>query len=135
MLFSCGTSSNGDGELPAASFNTSISGSSLTIAISVPDHHHAYLDRGEEGNLIPVQFYWEDFVEAGILETEPEPISAPEGVFDEDERAIVLRGEGEYVFEIGNAGELSGETLRARTQICDEIRGVCYRPENHDIQL
>ncbi|MCR9144662.1 MAG: protein-disulfide reductase DsbD N-terminal domain-containing protein [bacterium] len=125
-------SAGGPGDVPAAL----ISGRTLddgraAINVDVPSRHHAYLDAGKHGNLIPIGFDWQG------LSPEPEQVTAPVGERDEDVQAQVLRGSGTYVFKAGgeNAPPFAGRSLRVRSQICDEDKGICYRPTWTDVKL
>jgi len=87
----------------------------IQLEVLVPPGHHAYLDAGKEGNLIPVSFRWDG--------SAPNLTLAPLGEFDEQVRATVLRGRGQWQFEKGAA-----TAVTVRSQICDEKIGLCYPP-------
>jgi hypothetical protein len=118
----------GSGDRPRPQISSEISGDTIRFSITVPENHHAYLDKGSEGNLIPVTFDW-----GGMKE--PGPVFVPIGTRDERVRATVLRGSGDFLFRSPNAMEYSGKKVRVLTQICDDIQGICYRPEYSDIFL
>ncbi len=103
--------------------------------VVVPGGHHAYLNRGTEENLIPVSFFWDDLVQSGILSGEPALVSKPQGVYDKEFEAQVLRGQGQFEFKIPSVSKLIGKTLRVRSQVCDETRGICYRPVTENILI
>lgn len=88
---------------------------SILVELLIPEAHHAYLDAGKEGNLIPVSFRWEGGSPALSL--------APMGEFDEKVHAKVLRRQGQWKFEKGTA-----TAVTVRSQICDEKIGLCYPP-------
>lgn len=122
----------GPGDVPAAAISGRVlENGQAEIRVDVPSRHHAYLDAGEFGNLIPVGFDWQG------LSPEPQAVSAPEGVRDDEVKAQVLRGQGSFVFAAGGEGapEFAGRSLRVRSQICDEDKGICYRPTWTDVTL
>lgn len=104
------------------------------MRVKVPENHHAYLDSGPEGSFIPVAADWAALVKAGSLERAPDLASAPAGTLDKDSGAKVLRGTGEFVFK-GNLKSLAGKTVQVRTQVCDDLKGICYRPRIQDVTL
>jgi hypothetical protein len=117
------------GEVPEAGFHGRIlpDGQTIEIVASIPPRHHAYLDAGDEGNLIPIGFDWQD------LTPEPVALSMPTGERDEDVKARVLRGDGRFQFQHSTVSP--GVQVRVRSQICDEDRGVCYRPTWNEVEL
>ncbi len=106
----------------------------MQIQVTVPEHHHAYLDKGRDGVLLDLQFNWQKLIESGALKKEPEKKSAPAGAQDDTAHATVLRGTGTFEF-IAPAKDVEGKNLAARIQICNETRGICYRPETIDVQI
>lgn len=117
--------------LPQPSFSAAISDGRLNVTITVPDRHHAYLDSGREGNLIPVTFDWKSWTGEGLAE--PEPAGRPEGVIDEESGARILRGKGVFSFNLPADQAKQLKNFRVRVQICDEVKGVCYRPAWYDV--
>ncbi len=101
----------------------------LEVLVAVPPGHHAYLDRGDMEALIPISFDW---AQTGASPT----LSArPDGERDETVGATVLRGAGRFVFESAASAALRGKTVRVQSQICNEEKGVCYRPTVQEIEL
>lgn len=119
------------GDVPAAAFAARVLGDGqVEINVNVPSRHHAYLDAGEYGNLIPLAFDWQG------LTPEPKITAAPTGEHDEEVKARVLRGNGRFVFQFAPpAPDLQGRTIKVRSQICDEDKGICYRPTWTDVSL
>ncbi|EHQ04691.1 protein-disulfide reductase DsbD family protein [Leptonema illini] len=121
--------------VPEPSLSAAIANGKLNVTVTVPDRHHAYLDGGREGNLIPVTFDWKAWTADGLAE--PKPAAQPEGVIDEESGARILRGQGVFAFELpADAAETkkAGDAnFRVRVQICDEVKGICYRPAWHDV--
>lgn len=105
----------------------------VEIEVDVPNRHHAYLDAGEYGNLIPIAFEWQG------AEPEPKFLMGPSGEQDDEVKAKVLRGLGRFVFEIKAEQiaqlESASPALRVRSQICDEDKGICYRPTWNELKL
>ncbi|HBS05275.1 MAG TPA: hypothetical protein DEA96_09935 [Leptospiraceae bacterium] len=120
------TERSGNDGIPEASIRATALENRVTVSISIPADHHAYLNRGPQDNLIPVEFDWKPAMEAGKIQQEPALESSPEGKTEEATGALVLRGTGEFVFS--TAGAPHGADLRVRTQICNEISGMCFRP-------
>lgn len=122
------------GDVPAAAISGRVlENGHAEINVQVPSRHHAYLDAGEHGNLIPIGFDWQG------LTPEPATVQAPTGEHDDEVKAQVLRGNGIFVFESGAenaaAPALAGRTLKVRSQICDEDKGICYRPTWTEVSL
>ncbi len=106
-----------------------LSESQMEILVQIPPKHHAYLDRGDEKNYIPITFDWSSHIENGTLDEKPVLVKKPTGERNDEAGATVLRGRGNFVFESENFAKLQNKRLKVRTQICDEIKGICYRPE------
>ena len=123
--------SGGPGDIPEATFSArALPDGSLEIQAQIPPRHHAYLDAGDHGNLIPIAFDWQG------LEPAPEKVSTPAGVRDDAVGAQVLRDGGRFVFKAGaDAEDLNGKTVKVRSQICDEDKGICYRPTWTDVRI
>lgn len=102
---------------------------SIAIELKLAPDSHAYLDRGLEGNLIPIEFDWKPFLQSKILSVEPQLLVAPVGEYEKKVKASVLRGKGRFLFEGPSLKKLLGKKLRVRTQVCDEVQNICYRPE------
>lgn len=125
-----------DSSLPSTQISAISSDSgNIQVEVRVPAGFHAYLDRGKEGNLIPVTFFWDDLVQAGVLTEKPQTLEAPEGSFDSHFNATVLRGNGIYLFKTKGTAGLQGNTIRVQTQICDDAKGICYRPRTDAVKI
>jgi thiol:disulfide interchange protein DsbD len=122
---------------PAGGPETDADGNTtVRIAVQVPPDHHGYLDRGDEGLLIPLTFNFESLETQSVRVTE---IARPQGSRDEQAHATVLRGEGEFVFRLDpTAASLptQGEfpTL-VRYQICNDVTNICYPPRTTAVPL
>ncbi|MBX7058507.1 MAG: hypothetical protein K1X75_10620 [Leptospirales bacterium] len=124
---SCSPDSSSSPAAPEARISAHLRGTNqLAVTITVPPRYHAYLDAGDGNALIPVSFDWSA---SGL---QPKPLSSPEGERDETVQARVLRGRSEFVFAADNAATASGRSVRVQTQICNEERGICYRPRWQD---
>ncbi len=96
------------------------------IALQVPPGHHGYIDRGDDGFLIPFSFSFPGLEETGVV---AELTSAPAGVRDDKVRAQVLRGSGDFMFRLVPAPQPAVDaTARLRYQICNDVTGICYPP-------
>lgn len=116
--------------LPDATISAVNQGDKLNVVIQVPERHHAYLDSGRDGNLIPVTFDWKNL---GIQLADLKSTEVPAGELEPDTGARVLRGEGRFSFELPQS--VNNQTqFRVRVQICDEVKGICYRPVWHEVQ-
>lgn len=101
----------------------------LEVLVAVPPGHHAYLDRGDMEVLIPISFDW------ALTGANPALSTRPNGERDETVGATVLRGAGRFVFESAAPETLRGKIVRVQSQICNEEKGVCYRPTVQEIEL
>ncbi len=102
--------------------------STVQVSVIVPPGHHAYLDKGVEGNYIPVSV---DTSGVGDLRLK----DSPPGELDKEVRAKVLRGMGAFLYETKDASAAAGKSLRVRSQICDERKGVCYAPRTVEVKI
>ena len=104
--------------------------------MAVPANHHAYLDKGDTGRLLEVEFGWDDLVTRARLKAPPTVESKPIGERDDDVGARVLRGVGVWTFRVDPSdAALAGASVSVRTQICDEKIGLCYPPERRTVSL
>jgi len=121
--------------LPQAKIQTRIQAENkLEISVTVPHAHHAYLDKGKEGNYIQISFDWKALQDAGALKGAPRMIQKPKGEYDKLAKATVLRGKGAYVFQSQEAWP-RGKTLKVKSQVCNETKGVCYPPHTEKVVL
>ncbi len=104
------------------------------LRVRVPASHHAYLDKGPAGAFIPIAPDWDSLVKAGRIKSAPALSRSPGGTLDKDSGAMVLRGTGEFEYT-GNLTDLAGETIQVRTQVCDDIKGICYRPKTENVTI
>lgn len=106
------------------------------IAVRIPPDHHGYLDRGDEGTLIPLAFSFAPLEERGVRVTR---ISRPAGERDEKVHATVLRGQGVFAFRMAteNTALPTTETIPAtlRYQICNDLTNICYAPASTEVAL
>ncbi|MBW7858467.1 MAG: hypothetical protein H3C43_09290 [Leptonema sp. (in: Bacteria)] len=116
--------------LPDATISAVNQNGKLSVVMQVPERHHAYLDSGRDGNLIPVTFDWKNL---GLLEADLQSTEMPSGELEPDTGARVLRGEGRFSFELPQSVNNQAQ-FRVRVQICDEVKGICYRPVWHEVQ-
>lgn len=106
----------------------------FTIKVSVPNGHHAYLDRGDRGGFIPLSFDFSGVESAGYKVSN---ILTPKGVYDRDVEATVLRGIVEFKFSIlrVKGREFIIPPVRVKSQICDDITKICFLPQIDEVVL
>lgn len=104
------------------------------IRVSVPKNHHAYLNKGDKGIFIPLNFNFSGVESVGYKIS---PISKPKGVYDNEVNARVLRGTGDFKFLIHRikGREFIIPPIKARSQICNDITKICYFPNTDDIPI
>ncbi len=100
------------------------------ITVEIPTDHHGYLDSGDEGLLIPLAFTFDN---PGINAQE---IARPTGERDEQAHATVLRGQGEFAFQLAFTGPISDAPhANLRYQICNDVTNICYPPRTVQVPL
>ena len=106
----------------------------IKVNIKIPRGHHAYLDRGRDGYLIPISFDWKPLKKNGMTKN-PILKMKPNGEYDTKNRATVLRGNGVYIFKSRKEPFPEGGKFRVRSQICDERLGQCYPPVFQEVKI
>ncbi len=106
----------------------------FTIKVSVPKDHHAYLDKGEMGAFISLDFDFSGVESAGYKVS---LISGPKGTVDKEFEATVLRGKGKFKYSITRVKgrEYIIPPIKARSQICNDITKICFLPRTDDLVL
>lgn len=107
----------------------------LEVSIAIPFGHHAYLNTGKTGALIPISFDWKTWLSEGVIQQKPQTLSAPEGIYEELVEAQVFRNQGVFIFQTSPTDALKGKTLRVRSQICNDEIGLCYPPTYQEIEI
>ncbi|MCF7971982.1 MAG: thioredoxin family protein [Methylococcaceae bacterium] len=107
------------------------------ISLTPPLQHHAYLDKGVENAYIPIVIDPKnELVNQGLVMSQ---FALPQGEFDSEVQATVLRGQGNIALSLmpGNNYKQVATTanLSLRYQLCDEISNVCFRPQTVEITL
>ncbi len=107
------------------------------ITLDVPPDHHAYLNTGDKSMYIPVAFDSNtQLADAGLAISR---ITKPEGVYDAEMGAQVLRGKGEFTLALAqtHAKPLTGNSipLAVRYQLCSDVNHVCFRPHSTAVVL
>jgi thiol:disulfide interchange protein DsbD len=122
---------------PAGGPETDADGNTtVRIAVQIPPDHHGYLDRGDEGLLIPLTFNFASLETQRVRVTE---IARPQGSRDEQAHATVLRGDGEFVFRLEPTA--AGLPMQSefpavvRYQICNDVTNICYPPRTTAVPL
>jgi hypothetical protein len=123
--------------MPERSFTTDLDGKiTFHIAVEVPPDHHAYLDKGDEGLLIPLSFTFPALEERSVR---VELISSPTGTRDEKVSATLLRGTHDFVFHLHGPADPavlnSPVSARLRYQICNDVTNICYPPQEKEVAL
>lgn len=100
----------------------------------MPKNHHAYLDKGKRGILIPLNFDFSGVESAGYKIA---PFAKPKRIYDNEVNAMVLRGTGEFKFSIHRekGKEFIIPPIKARSQICNDTTKTCYFPRTDHIPL
>ena len=106
-------------------------GTIFQVEVLIPADHHGYLDKGDEGLFIPLEFDFGSLRLAGFGITE---VSRPLGTRDELVHAAVLRERGVFEFRLeapdgmgGPEGTFNGIL---RHQICNDVTNICYPPKD-----
>jgi len=107
------------------------------ITLTPPVHYHAYLDSGTEDAYLPVAIDPKHkLAQYGI---KIKQFKAPQGEFDADVKATVLRGQGLFQVEFVPIGEIGPSTrsmnVDLRYQLCDEVTNVCFRPQTVSLPI
>ncbi len=100
----------------------------FNIRLVIPKDHHAYLDKGDDGFFIPIEF---DFTGIGNAGYECKIEEGPEGEREDKVGATVLRGENTYSFSIegiGHSQTSSNLQIKLSYQLCNDISNICYPP-------
>lgn len=109
---------------------------SFQIGVEVPPDHHGYLDKGDDGLLIPFAFTFAPLEEQGARVA---VLSRPPGERDDDVRATVLRGSGTFAFRLETGGATwsmdSAVPATLHYQICNDLTNICYPPRTTEIPL
>ncbi len=107
------------------------------ISLDVPPDHHAYLNAGDKNIYIPVSF--DDEAQLAAAGLTLSKIVKPEGIYDPEMAAQVLRGRGEFTVALSqtNAKSLPSKSipLAVKYQLCNEISHVCFRPQTTKLDL
>ncbi len=123
--------------LPTGGLETDSSGArTMRLAVQVPPDHHGYLDKGDEGLLIPLTFHFKPLEAKGIQVSE---VDRPLGTRDNKSHATVLRGDGEFLFHLtppaGGFPTTGNFPVSVRYQICNDVTNICYPPRTIDVAL
>ena len=107
------------------------------IALTIPEQHHAYLDKGDEQLFIPITFdTTQSLVNAGFS---IERLEKPTGVYDNDVKATVLRGTGKFYLTLSASAQqlpsANSLPMSIKYQICNDITKQCFRPQTIFVDL
>jgi len=123
-------------ELALTALNSAQWPAEYRLTLTVPEHHHAYLDAGEENAYLPVAV--DPDAKLAALHLAITHMQTPGGVYDPAVKATVLRSQGDFVLTLER---LDGEpksaplALDVRYQLCNDDTHVCYRPQTAQVNL
>lgn len=124
-------------ELTVEALNTGKWPAEFKVVLGVPADHHAYLDKGDENIYIPVTIDPKNKLAESQLKIAG--LQNPVGVRDEEVKATVLRGIGEFKVSlvsmdskplVSNALEMD-----VSYQLCNDITHVCFRPQTGKVTI
>lgn len=108
----------------------------LSVRVVVPAGHHAYLDAGKDGSLIPVSIDLSSLARDGFVVT---PTAFPKGSWEADFQAEVLRGEVIYTYAVsapaGANAASRNYAVAVRSQVCNDATGACNFPRTDRLTL
>jgi len=123
--------------LEITTLNTNQWPAEFRLSLSVPQDHHAYLDKGDENIYIPVAIDPKEKLAASELKLAV--LQKPPGVYDGEVKAKVLRGKGDFILSIT---PLDIKTLQSNPlsvdvnyQLCNDMTHVCFRPQTTQVSL
>lgn len=109
----------------------------FVLTLTVPEEHHAYLDKGDESIYIPIAIDPDNKLPA--LGLAIDTLKKPEGVHDAEVKATVLRGKGDFTLSLTQTGtppfSANSIPLDIRYQLCNEQTHVCFRPQTTNVDL
>jgi thiol:disulfide interchange protein DsbD len=108
------------------------------VNLQVPDNHHAYLDEGTEKAYIPIALDGDGKLAAAGLVIEK--LEKPQGVFEREVKATVLRAKGDFNLWLKQAEpqkKLPANTfeLQVNYQLCNDLTHECFRPTSGMVKL
>lgn len=131
-LISVASAENPTAEIHAKTINSSFP-AQFQIDFIVPPDHHAYLDKGDEQMYIPITLDVNGaLAKAGL---KMENLIKPEGVYDSEVKATVLRDKGEFHFTLSGSATVATFPLSVKYQICNDISHQCFRPQTVLVDL
>ena len=103
------------------------------IDFTVPAQHHAYLDKGDEQMYIPITFDANGELAGKGLKIDE--LKKPEGVYDAEVKATVLRDRGEFLLTISGSANSATVPFSVKYQICNDVTHQCFRPQTVSVDL
>lgn len=123
--------------LGVTALNTNQWPAQYRLTLTVPKDHHAYLDAGDENAYIPVALDPDSKLAASGLSINK--LQKPVGERDDQVKAMVLRGQGDFTLELTQSGSAmidgATTTLELTYQLCNELTNVCFRPQTAQADL
>jgi thiol:disulfide interchange protein len=123
---------------PATLQVTGTKPATLAVTITAPAGHHAYLDAGKDGSLLPIAIDLSALEGAGLQVRE---VARPKGEQDDTYGARVLRGDGIFRYRITATPRAKAGTrtvpVTVRSQVCNDANGSCYFPntDTHSLRV
>jgi len=99
------------------------------LSLQIPENHHAYLNSGVEDAYLPIVVDPKHQLAKQGLKIDK--LEKPQGVFDSEVQAQVLRHQGIFTVwlsALDNRSSRSTATIKLRYQLCNEETNICYRP-------
>ncbi len=101
----------------------------FTVRVTPPFGHHAYLDTGKDGTLLPIEIHLTALAQAGL---QVRTIGTPKGEWDALFGATVLRREGVFRYQLSATPRAQAGThdyaVTVNSQLCNDTNGACYFP-------
>jgi thiol:disulfide interchange protein DsbD len=133
---------SGFAQAPKAALTASLSNANwpahYQLSLTVPEHHHAYLDAGTENAYIPIALDADGKLAAAGLMLDK--LEKPHGVFEPEVKATVLRGKGDFNLWLKQANPQQNNTvkfveLQLAYQLCNDVTHECFRPTSGTVKL
>jgi thioredoxin:protein disulfide reductase len=132
---------SGFAQAPKAALTVSLSNANwpahYQLSLTVPEHHHAYLDAGTENAYIPIALDADGKLAAAGLMLDK--LEKPHGVFEPEVKATVLRGKGDFNLWLKQANPQNNTVkfveLQLAYQLCNDVTHECFRPTSGTVKL
>lgn len=106
------------------------------ISITPPAYHHSIIDNGVQQEFIPITIDPDNNLrQQGLVVTD---ITMPEGEFDHEVNATVIRKKGviDFTLKVDDINDVSNvKSITVRYQVCNQQSNVCFRPQTLNLAL